>query len=130
MSVYPVPPAAQGAPSPHTGFVPAGAQAPPGASASVYSANSAPFPNPFGGLSRQTGYSHPEQYNSASNVPQQYQQLNSYAAADVLPQANTLGSSAASQQQRQPAAGSFQSAMVSVLPMAFVALWVHFERYN
>lgn len=129
MSVYPVPPAAQGAPSPHTGFVPAGAQAPPGANASVYSTNSAPFPNPFGGLSRQTGYSHPEQYNSASNVPQQYQQLNSYAAADVLPQANAMGSSA-SQQQRQPAAGSFQSAMVSVLPVAFVLLWARFRWYN
>lgn len=113
MSAYPVPPAAPGAPSPHTGFVPPGAQAPPGTNASVYSANSAPFSSPYGAPTRQTGYSHPEQYGSGSTVPQQYQQLSSYATADVHPPANSVGTSTASQQQKQPATGSFQSAMHS-----------------
>ncbi|XP_026194382.1 probable serine/threonine-protein kinase fhkB [Cyclospora cayetanensis] len=114
MSVYPTPQAATAAPSPpHTGFVPPGAPSPQAPTSSVYSANAVPFTNPFGGPSRQTGYSHPQQYSSTTSVPQQYQQpLSSYAAVTTQAPAAPAVTAASSQQpQKHQTAGSFQTAM-------------------
>lgn len=115
MSVYSVPPAAPGVPSPHSGFVPPGAQAAPGATGSVYSSNSAPFSSSYGETPRQTVYSHQQQYAGGSAAPQEFQQLSSYSASNAHPPNSAVGAAAASQRHKQQATASFQSPMVSRL---------------